>query len=92
MYIAKDFDSDNDEDEVVYIVVKDESNNEENEKMTLISHVCKIDTWIIDSVCSHHITSDKSKFDHLEHYDGRSARFGNDEPCYVKGKRLYCIN
>ena len=29
---------------------------------------------------------DKSKFEHLEHYDGGSVRFGNDERCYVKVK------
>ena len=35
-------DSDNSEDEIVYIAMKDESNNDEEEdKMTLISHVRK---------------------------------------------------
>ena len=67
---------------MVYITTKDESNNEENEKMALISHVRKNDTWTIDSGCSHHMTSDKTKFEHLEHYDGGSVRFGNNEPCY----------
>ena len=33
-------DSDNNEDEIVYIVVKDESDNE-GDKMVLISHVIK---------------------------------------------------
>ena len=33
-----DKDSDNSEDEIVYIVVKDES-NDEGDKMSLISHV-----------------------------------------------------
>ena len=32
------------------------------------------------------MTGDKSKFENLVHYDGGSVRFGNDEPCYVKGK------
>jgi hypothetical protein len=54
--------------------------------MALIYHVCKNDTWIIDSGFSHHMTSDKSKLEHLEHYDGGSVRFGNDELCYVNGK------
>ena len=54
--------------------------------MTLISHVSKNDTWIIDSGCSHHMTSDKTNFEHLEHYDGESVRSGNSEPCYVKRK------
>ena len=29
---------------------------------------------------------DKTKFEHIEHYDGRSVRFGNNEPCCIKGK------
>lgn len=45
--------SDNSEDEMVYIVVKDES-NDERDKMELISRVRKNDAWIIDSGCSHH--------------------------------------
>ena len=55
-FMAKD--SDNSEDEMVFIVVKDESDGEED-KMALISHISKNDTWIIDSGCSHHMTSDK---------------------------------
>ena len=34
----------------------------------------------------HHITGDKTKFKHFEHYDGGSVRFGNNEPCFIKGK------
>ena len=81
--MAKDFD--NSEDEMVDIVVKDES-DDEGDKMALISHVSKNNTWIIDSGCSHHMTGDKSKFDHFEHYDGGSVRFGNNESCCIKGK------
>ena len=71
---------------MIYNAVKDESDDEDNEKMALISHVSKNDTWIIDSGCSHHLTSDKTKFEHLEHYDGGSVRLENNKPCYVKGK------
>ena len=46
--------SDNSEDEMVYIVVKDES-DDEGDKIALISHVSKNDTWIIDSGFSHHM-------------------------------------
>ena len=53
-------DSDNNEDEMVYIAIKDESNDERDE-MALISHVSKNDTWIIDSECSHHMTRDNKK-------------------------------
>ena len=94
---SKDFD--NSEDEIVYIVVKDDSDNDEENKMALISHVSKNDTWIIDNGCSHHMTGDKTKFDHFEDYDGGSVRFGNNEPCYIKGrgrisltKELICDN
>ena len=67
--------------------------------MTLISHVSKNDTWIIDSGFSHHMTGDKTKFEHFEDYDGGGVRFGNNEPCYIKGrgrisltKELVCDN
>ena len=72
-FIAKDSkDSDNSEDEIVYIAVKDESDNdnEEDDEMALISHVRKNDTWIIDSGCSHHMNRDKNKFITLNYYDG----------------------
>ena len=51
-------DSSDSEDEMVCIVVKDEFDDEED-KMSLISHVRKNDTQIIDSGCSHHMTGDK---------------------------------
>ena len=81
--MAKDFDIS--EDEMVYIVVKDEFDDEED-KMTLISQVEKNDTWIIDSGCSHRMTGDKSKFKNFEYDGGGSVRFDNNEPCCIKGK------
>ena len=54
--------------------------------MALISHVKKNDTWIIDNDYSHCMTGDKTKFEHMEHYDGGSVRFGNNECCCIKGK------
>ena len=83
-YIAKDSNS-SDDDEMVYNFVKHESNNEDD-KRTLISHVSKNYTWIIDNGCSHHMIGDKSKFEQLEHYDGGSVRFGKNEPNCIKGK------
>ena len=29
---------------------------------------------------------DKENFEHIEHYDGGSVRFGNNESCCIKGK------
>ena len=29
---------------------------------------------------------DKTKFEQMEHYHGGSVRFGNNEPCSIKGK------
>ena len=74
---------------MVYISIKNESDNEENEKTTLISHISKNDTWIIDIGCSHHMTGDKTKFEYLDHCTGGSVKFGNNDPFYVKGKRMY---
>ena len=59
-------DSDNSEDEIVYISIKDESDNDNEDEMALISHVSKNDTWVIDSGCSHHMIGDKDKFEHLK--------------------------
>ena len=59
----------------------------------------KNDTWIIDSGCSHHMIGVKINFEHFEDYDGGSVRFGNNEPCCIKGrgqisltKELVCDN
>ena len=57
-------------DEIVYIAMKDESSNDEEDKMALISNVRKNDTWITDSGCSHCMTKDKKKFERFEDYDG----------------------
>ena len=32
------------------------------------------------------MTSDKTKFEHMEHYDGGSVRFRNNELCCIKKK------
>ena len=73
--MAKDFDS-SDEDEMVYITIKDKLDHKKD-KMALIYHVSKNDMWIIDSGHSHHMNGDKSKIEHLEHYDGGSVIFRN---------------
>ena len=75
------------EDEIFYIIVKDESDNdnEEDDEMALISHVSKNDTWIIDSGCSHHMTGDMGKFVKFDSYDGGIVRVGNNVACHIKG-------
>ena len=80
---TKDGSNDHD-DEMVYIAMKDESN--EDEATTLITCMNKNDRWIIDSGCSHYMIGDKSKFITLNYYDGNSVSFGNDAPCLTKGK------
>lgn len=52
----------------------------------------KNDKWIIDSSCSHYMIGDTSKFKKLEHYNGSCVEFGNDAPCYVKGKWSTILN
>ena len=76
-------DSYNSEDEMVYIVVKYEY-DDEGDKRELISHINKNDTWIIDSGCQNHMTRDKTKFENMEYYDGGSVWFWNNEPCCIK--------
>ena len=45
------------------------------------------------------MSGEKIKFEHFEDYDGGSVRFGNNEPCRIKGrgrisltKKLVCDN
>ena len=59
-YNAKEDDSNENDDEVVYVAMKDEL--DEDEETTLVTCVNKNDKWIIDSEHSHHMIGDKSKF------------------------------
>ena len=77
-YIVEE-DSDDNDDEVVYVAMKDEAT-------TLVTYMNKNYKWIIDSGCSHHMTAYKSKFITFTQYDGNSFRFGNNAPCLIKGK------
>ncbi|GLJ07185.1 hypothetical protein SUGI_0060740 [Cryptomeria japonica] len=72
--------------EVVYVDIKDGSDEERYEEKDLISRINTNDSWIIDSGCSHHMIGDKHKFVILEDYDGGYVRFGNDAPYPVRGK------
>ena len=55
---------DDHDDEVVYVDMKDDSN--QDEATALIHYVNRSERWIIDNGCSHHMTGDKSKFITLE--------------------------
>ena len=72
-----------DEIEVVYVAIKDDS---DEDTISLIFYVNKNDKWIIDSGCSHHMTGDKNKFKTFKIFDGNCVKFGNDSPCPIKGK------
>ena len=80
--MAKELDSE-EEHEMVYIAIKDDL-DWDTKKTTLISPIN--DTWIIDSGCSHHMIGDESKFENMDQYDEDSVRFGNNDPCIIKGK------
>ena len=62
---------------------------DEDEVIALVSYVNKNDRWIIDSMCLHHMTGDKSKFITLNYYNGNSVRFGNYALYLVKRKGFY---
>ena len=76
------FDDDKEIIEMVYVAIKEDPNYEcyESEN-SLISHVSKNDSWMIDSGCSHHIIDDLGKLDKLKEIeDGRIFSFGNNVP------------
>jgi len=78
---------------MVFVAVKDNSDEDERYVETeLISKVRKNDIWIIDSGCTHHMTSDKENFNTFEYYNGGTVRMGNDTPCPVEGKGTIMLN
>ncbi|GKA40284.1 retrovirus-related pol polyprotein from transposon TNT 1-94 [Tanacetum coccineum] len=44
------------------------------------------DVWYVDSVCSHHITEDKSKFNDLDGSIKSHVRLGDDKNLQIKGR------
>ena len=56
---------------MVHVAIKKDPNGERwyESETTLISHVSRNDSWIIDSGCSHHMTGDLSKFEKFEEID-----------------------
>ena len=83
-YIVEEENFEKNDDEVVYVAMKNES--DEDEATTLVTYVNKNDRCIIDRGCSHHMTGEKSNFITFTQYDGNSVRFENDAPCLIKGK------
>ena len=72
------------DDEIEFVVVKEEI----LEKVALVSQVENKSNWIIDSGCSHHMTSDML----LQKLDGGIVRFGNNVACQVKGIRSITLD
>ena len=68
----------------MYVAIKDDY--DEDEATALVCYVIKVESWIIDSGFSHHMTEDKGKSITLEYYNGNSFRFGNDAPYLIIGK------
>lgn len=79
---------DEESEDIVFVEVKEDVSN----KKALVSRFDNSNEWIIDSGCSHHMTSDWSKFLSLEEYDGGVVYFGNDAPCMVKGRGSISLN
>ena len=63
------------------MAIKEES----PEKVALVSQVEKKSNWIIDSGCSHHITSDMNKFVDFKSKGGGIVRVAKNAICQVKG-------
>ncbi|WP_274923123.1 hypothetical protein, partial [Streptomyces clavifer] len=64
---------------------------EDNSKESLIVQTAfnaqkKAAPWVLDSGCSSHMTGDKAKFVKLQHYEGGSVKFGNDDGAKICGK------
>lgn len=69
--------------EIGFVAITKE--NSIKEEKTLVSQVDKESKWIIDSGCSHHMTSDKNKFVELAMFDGGVVRFGDNTPKSIIG-------
>lgn len=79
---------DEENEDIVFVAVKEDV----AKKKALVSRFDDSNEWIIDSGCSHHMTSNQSKFLSLEEYDGGVVHFGNGAPCMVKGRGSISLN
>ena len=74
------------EDELGFIAIKeDDLVREIREEIALISQVEKKVDWIIDSGCSHHMTSDMNKFFKFINHDRGVVRVGNNASYHITG-------
>jgi hypothetical protein len=69
-YTKSSFDDDKEVVKMVYVAINQDPNGERYEReTTLISHVSKNDSWILDNGFSHHMIGDLSKCNKFEEID-----------------------
>ena len=89
MYANEDEESDEkgqseSDGELGFVAIKeDELDREIREERALFSQVEKKSNWIIDSGCSHHMTSDMNKFVKFRSHDGGIVRVGNNATFHI---------
>ena len=88
----EEYDQNKSEDELGFVAIKaDDFDREIREESMLISQVEK-KYWIIDSNCSHHMTSDMSKFVKFKSHGGGIVRVGNNTACHIIGIRSITLD
>ena len=73
-------------------IKKDDLDSEIIEEKSLVTQVEKKSDWIIDSGCSHHMTSDMTKFIKFRNHDGGIVRVGNNVTCHIIGTRSITLD
>lgn len=63
-----------------------EEPNESFSVQTAFNAQKKTAPWILDSGCSSHMTGDKAEFTKLQHFEGGSVKFGNNDGAEICGK------
>lgn len=72
------------DDELGFVAIKeDDLDREIREERALVTQVEKKSNWIIDSGCSHHMTSDMNKFVKFRNHDGGIVRVGNNAASHI---------
>ncbi|GLJ46680.1 hypothetical protein SUGI_0983970 [Cryptomeria japonica] len=65
-------------EDIVFVAIKEETSDHK----ALVSCMDSSDDWLIESGCSHHMTSDRSKFLTLKEFDGGVVRFEMTHPAW----------